>query len=293
MSKMPFADLQRWSQEVARDPAAPAFLPLAQSYRRQGSFAAAIQLCLRALARNPAHLEGHAMLAQLYQESGDHERAGDEWSIVLSLDPDHYEAHRGLGLFWLERGRHEDARRHLERAAAERPDDGTVAGALALLGEVPPAGAATATAADAEMVPEAAPKVQPLGSLAPASPAPAAGQVFAPLLEEPACLGVLVLDARGLVLAGGLKGGGQGSVETLVPLLGGVLAEATRVLSPIEAGPCGGILLETQTAMLQLAPFGEELSLLILAAPGTPGGWLPRMAQWAAELGRQLLEGGS
>ena len=117
MGKQPVMDLQRLSEEVARDPASPAFLPLAQSYRRQGRYDAAIQLCIRALARNPSHLEGHALLAQLYLESGDQERAGDEWSIVLRLDPDHFEAHRGLGFYWLDRGRR---RRHARTSSARR-----------------------------------------------------------------------------------------------------------------------------------------------------------------------------
>ncbi len=286
MSKLPFADLQRWSQEVARDPAAPAFLSLAQAYRREGRFDAAIKLCVRALARNPAHLEGHALLAQLYLESGDQERAGDEWSIVLRLDPDHFEAHRGLGFFWLDRGQHQDARQHLERAAAERPNDAAVQGALALLekeggtegaGRVP--------------LPPAAADANAVGGVAPTPAPPSPGQVFAPLLADPACLGVLVLDAQGLVLAGGLKAGGKGSAETLAALLGGAVAEASRVLAPIDLGPCQGILLETQGSTLQLAPFGNGLSLLILAEPDTPAGWMPRMAQRAVELGRHLLEG--
>jgi tetratricopeptide (TPR) repeat protein len=272
MSKLAFADLQRWSQEVARDPAAPAFLSLAQAYRRQGRFESAIQLCIRALARNPAHLEGHLLLAQLYLESGDQERAGDEWSIVLSLDPDHFEAHRGLGFFWLERGRREDARRHLERAAAARQEDASVLGALALLD----AGGAPDPGSGSGAIPAAVP--------------PAPGQVFAPLLADPSCLGVLVLDAQGLVLAGGLKEGGKGSAETLAALLGGVLAEASRVLDPAGLGLCRAIVLETGELVLHLAAFGEDLLLLILAVPDTPAGWLPRMAQRAAELGVHLLE---
>jgi tetratricopeptide (TPR) repeat protein len=201
MNKVPKADLQRWSEEVARDPAAPAFIPLAQSYRRRGQLDAAIQLCVRALARHPAHIDGHALLAQLYLELGDHERAGDEWSIVLRLDPDHFEAHRGLGFFWLERGRHEDAERHLVEAAAIRPDDAAVLGALALIdggsardeevGSAPgPLGGGKGADGEGEV---AAP--------------PPPGQVFESLLKDPACNGALVLDAHGLVLAGGLRKG--------------------------------------------------------------------------------------
>lgn len=271
---MSIADLQKWSAEVARDPAAPAFLPLAQAYRRQGRVEAALQLCLRALARDPAHLEGHALLAQLYLETGDEERAGDEWSIVLRLDPDHFEAHLGLGFYWLERGRNEEARRHLEVAAAQRPRDAAVRGGLALLEK----GGAT------PLTPHAAP--------------PSPDELLGPLLEDPACLGVLVLDRQGLIRAGGVKAGGlreggRRQVETLAALLGGVMGEASQVLSQLECGPCRGVLVETPEAVLQAMSFGDGLLLLLLGTPAAPAGALASLAERALELGEMLLEAGA
>lgn len=258
------ADLQRWSAEVARDPAAPAFLPLAQAYRRQGRAEAALQLCIRALARDPAHLEGHALLAQLYLEAGDEERAGDEWSVVLRLDPDHFEAHRGLGFYWLERGRTGDARRHLEWAASQRPHDAAVRGALALLEE----------------------------GVTPAPAAPSPGQAFGPLLEEPGCLGVLVLDREGLIRGGGLREGAAGRVETLAALVGGVLADASRLLDGLGSGACRGLVVETSSAVLQLLLLGDDLLLLLLGGPEVSPGEVSGWARRAAELGRQLQEAG-
>ena len=79
------ADLQRWTEEVARDPASLAFLPLARAYRRMGRREAALQLCLRGLEHYPQHAEGHALLALLYLERGERARAADEWSIVIRL----------------------------------------------------------------------------------------------------------------------------------------------------------------------------------------------------------------
>lgn len=286
MSNRRFAELQQWSREVARDPAAPAFLPLARSYRREGRHEAAIQLCVRALARNPAHLEGHALLAQLYLESGDHERAGDEWSIVLHLDPDHFEAQRGLGFLWLERGEAESARRHLERAAALRPGDAAVEGALALLEERGSGGGAepAASAVDAT---RAAPR--------PASPGVEVvpGRVFEPLLSDPACLGVLVLDGGGVVLAGGVTGAGRGSAELLAARLGGIVAEASRALEVIGAGPYQGLRVTTAEAVLQLLPCGDGVFVLIVGDPAAPESALRGLAVGAQELVGWAGEGGA
>ena len=129
------ADLQRWSEEVARDPGAPSFVPLADAYRRQGNREAAVLVCLRRLERNPTNVEAHLLLARLYLDNGDRERAHDEWGIALRLDPENFEAHRGIGFVHLERGDFGTARGHLNRAAAVKPGDPAVQEALSVLAE--------------------------------------------------------------------------------------------------------------------------------------------------------------
>lgn len=128
------ADLQRWSDEVARDPRSHAFLPLARAYRRQGLREAALQLCLRGLEAHPHHVEAHGLLALLHVDAGNVEQAADEWSIVLRLDPDNFDALRGLGFCHLEADQLSRARQLLERAAGLRPEDPAVQGALRELG---------------------------------------------------------------------------------------------------------------------------------------------------------------
>jgi predicted regulator of Ras-like GTPase activity (Roadblock/LC7/MglB family) len=128
------ADVQRWSDEVARNPRSLAFLPLARAYRRRGLRDAAIQLCLRGLEHHPYNVEGHSVLALLYLERGDQQLAADEWSMVLRMDPDNFEALRGMGFCYLEQDRLSRARQMLERAALIRPADPTVQEALELLG---------------------------------------------------------------------------------------------------------------------------------------------------------------
>jgi tetratricopeptide (TPR) repeat protein len=135
MMKTPAAaDIQRWSDEIARDPRSLAFLPLARTYRRQGLRDLAMQLCLRGLEAYPEHADAHGLLALLYVESGDHQRAADEWSIVLRIDPDNFEALRGMGFCYLEQDKLSRARQALERAALLRPSDTMVQGALRVLG---------------------------------------------------------------------------------------------------------------------------------------------------------------
>jgi predicted regulator of Ras-like GTPase activity (Roadblock/LC7/MglB family) len=127
------ADLHRWSEELARNPASLAFLPLARAYRRLGRRDLALQLCLRGLDQHPTHVEAHTLLALLYFEAGERAKAADEWATVLRLKPGNFEALRGMGFRHLEQGDITRARQHLERAALIRPDDTTVQEALRLI----------------------------------------------------------------------------------------------------------------------------------------------------------------
>jgi predicted regulator of Ras-like GTPase activity (Roadblock/LC7/MglB family) len=136
------ADLQRWSEDVARDPASLSFLPLARMYRKQGRRDAALKLCLRGLEHHPTHVEAHALLAMLYFEGGQRSKAYDEWSMVLRLEPDNFEALRGMGFYHLEQGDDASALRSLQRAGALKPSDLSVQEALKLIHEKTQAAAA-------------------------------------------------------------------------------------------------------------------------------------------------------
>ncbi|HEX7049021.1 MAG TPA: tetratricopeptide repeat protein [Longimicrobiales bacterium] len=272
MSGNPALDeMQRWSAEVARDPSAPAFLPLARAYRRQGQLDAAMRVCTRALERHPTHIEGHALLAGLYLESGDRERACDEWSTVLRLDPGNFDAHRGMGFAALERADLGTAQWHLEQAAAARPMDPAVREALAWLRERLPRESAV--------------------------PAPGAAAVRDPsrlfefLLEDPVFLGALVVDARGLVLAGTLAHGDGERVEALGAVLGEAVEEAVRTVEHLALGAWSGFLLETDAAVLHIAPLSPELFVLVAARRDAPAGWIRRTAVRAAERARDFIEG--
>lgn len=290
------ADLRRWSDEVARDPGSPSFLPLADFYRRQGQREAALRLCLRGLERNPEHVAGHGLLARLYLESGERERAYDEWGIVLRLDDANFEAHRGLGFYHLERGQLREAREHLNRATAARPDDPLAREALALVRQreevATPAPASAASAAPAaETARAAAPPI--------AAPTPPAGgpalprdpsRLFGALEGETPFRGALLLDAQGLVLAGSFQGDGGGRSEALGAVLGGAIEEADRTAALLRLGGWRGIMLHARDAVVHIAPLDGDHVVLLAASREAPTGWVLRSAQRAGELAHRFLE---
>jgi predicted regulator of Ras-like GTPase activity (Roadblock/LC7/MglB family) len=317
------ADLQRWSEDVARDAASLSFLPLARAYRRQGRRDAALRICLRGLERNPDHVEAHSLLAVLYFESGHRVKAYDEWSVVLKIEPDNFDALRGMGFYYLEQEHYEAAKRHLERAAAQKPTDPAVQEGLRIvnerLGVIAPEPALpfelveepwidrqprihASTAASPAPVRVGNVTAEPAARFefahAPAAAPPRSDEVetddpsriFDPLLRGGQVLGALILDQHGLVIGGSLAGSVGARAESLGAILGGAIEEALRTAMHLSLGRWQGVLLEADEAVLHFAPLSEDMIVLLAARKNAPTGWVLRSAAQAAAIARKFLE---
>jgi predicted regulator of Ras-like GTPase activity (Roadblock/LC7/MglB family) len=363
------ADLQRWSEELARNPGSLSFLPLARAYRRNGRRDLATRVCLRGLEHHPGHVEAHALLALLYLEAGDRDRAADEWSIVLRLKPGNFEALRGMGFRYLEQNDLVRARQHLERAALIRPSDAAVEEALRLLTQrqereglsspaskpaarrepalpekpewmqpAAPAQAAAepdwlrprppsgdefpfeivslptaspaqedATFLDLGMVveerrpaaepvepwsatPAPAPEVPPVRSTSSAVAQSSPHRLFDDLLEGAPLHGALLLDRRGLVLAGSLKRELGGRADEMGAILGGAIDDAAHTVAHLALGAWRVMLLETATGLVHVSPVGERGVLVLAATRDAPTGWVLRTAAHAAERAARFFD---
>jgi tetratricopeptide (TPR) repeat protein len=269
-------EIQLWSREVAEDPGAPSFVPLARAYRRQGRRNAARNVVLRGLERNPEHVAAHALLALIRVEDGDRTAAGDEWETVLRLDPGNFEASRGLGFLALERGELDVARRHLDNAARTRPDDPVVAQARQVLTRRQRG----VEAASAQRT--ARPALSSNGGREPA-------RLFDSLRVDAPFMGALVLDEQGLVLAGSLDlGNGRG--ELLGALLNTAVEEARRTAELLGLGDWDGLLMDCAGATLHLSTVTDGAAVLVAARRDAPAGWVVRVATRARDLARSFLE---
>lgn len=304
---------------MARDATSLSFLPLARAYRRQGRRDAALRLCLRGLEHHPDNVEGHSLLAMLYFESGQRVKAYDEWSMVLTLEPDNFDALRGMGFYYLEQEDHLAAKRHLERAAVQKPSDPAVQEGLRIirerLGEASPE-PETPAPPPLEMTDE--PWAQaPVSAQVPVTPsepeapaavarpatatvppsAPAAADVdlsdpariFDPIMKGGQILGALILDSQGLVMGGSLSGELGNQAEALGAILGGAIDEAVRTTSHLALGDWKGVVLEADQALLHFSPVRGSI-VLLAAQKNAPMGWVLRSAQQAAAIANRFLE---
>ncbi len=286
-------DIRVLTAQLAADPSSLVFLPLGEALRRRGQLEAAEKVALAGLSRYPDLADAHDLLARVLGDRGDHERAFDEWDIALRLDERHAGAHKGIGFLYFVAGELPLALEHLEAALAADPDaEGVAAAALRVrealrtAGPETPAPVAPEAPATAPAVPAAAPSLPPR----PMPGASAAGEdVFAGL--EGAHDGLLLLDASGLRLGGGLRAPDGADVgDAVAAHLAGVYRDAARAARLLALGEWTSVAAETADANLYLsAPSGESL-LLLVRDSSVPIGRLARHAERASEAARRWLE---
>lgn len=263
--------LESWVDELARNPASTAFLPLVDALRRQGRLEEARRYALRGLERHP-HLAGaHDVLARVMADLGDEGQAGDEWEFALRLDPSHPGSLRGLGFLAYKRRDLSGAERWLARALHGNPADDGLAIALRRV---------RAELRGSSPAPESAPAASNAsGAVEPRRTGAAhdARQLFAALLGD-GDRTALLLDRDGLVLAGSyVDGSGHEVADEVGAHLGGLAEEATRALRQLGLGRWESMLVEAQHATVGLAPALEGGVVMVAAARDTQVGLVRRL----------------
>lgn len=305
-------EIRRLSDELARDPASMAFLPLAEALRRKGQSDLAHKVAIRGLERHPHNADAHDLLARIAVDRGELQQAFDEWDMVLRFAPSHIGARKGMGFVCFQQGRTAEAERFLSEAAAADPDDQTIATALAHIragvaaqpgtpsatpgakpGSLPPVVPWTAPAQPLTAAPSAAP-TPPAGGAqgaAPVSPLPRTSprMLFADLIGD-AEQTVLLLDADGFVLAGlYVDPDGVDVAEEIGAQLSGVSEEARRAMRHLGLGDWQSITFETEAAVIAMAPGPRDALLLVAAARERPLGLVARLREQALRRATQWI----
>jgi predicted regulator of Ras-like GTPase activity (Roadblock/LC7/MglB family) len=277
-------DVRRWSEELARDPASLVFLPLGETLRRQGQLDLAVKIAMRGLERHSHNPDAHDLLARIAVDRGELQRAFDEWDMVLRLTPGHLGALKGMAFVRFQQGNAAEAERYLEQAK-EHGGEAEVASALANLRG---AGRGTRAAGPENGAQGASSSARPASHV----PRPADPRaLFADILgqEEQTAL---LLDDQGLVLAGIYIGeDGQDVAAEVGAELSGVTDAARRATKHLDIGEWRAIVLETEVAVVTMAPSTGDGLLVVAASKATPLGLVRRVLDRCLERARQWLEG--
>jgi len=275
-------DIRVLTAQLAADPSSLVFLPLGEALRRRGQLEAAEKVAIAGLTRYPDLADAHDLLARILGDGGDLERAFDEWDIALRLDGGHAGAHKGIGFLYYVAGDLPKALSHLESALAADPGAEGVAAAVARVRE---ALASPGTAPSAPLAPS------------PADTPPAevsAADVQAAVFDglEGALDGLLLLDAEGLRLGGGLAApDGEPVGDAVAAHLAGVFRDAERAARLLSLGSWKSVAAETADANLFLCAPTPESLLLLVRDNSVPIGRLALQAERASDAARRWLEG--
>lgn len=266
-------EIRRLSEELARDPASRVFLQLGEALRKGEQLDLALKVALRGLERHPHDADAHDLLARIAVDRGELERAFDEWDMVRRIAPNHLGARKGMGYVLFKQGRYAEAQTYLTEASALDADDETVATALAMVnvklretphGEATPAPVTTSAAAAPS---GAADPVQLFGDIT------AQGEHIA-----------LLLDATGLVMAGSyVTADGRDVAQEVGAELSGVSDEAQRAMRHLGLGDWASLTVETDAAVVAMAPMREDALVVVAASKAMPLGLVHRVLDRCVE----------
>ncbi len=286
-------DVRALTAQLAADSASLAFLDLAEALRRRGQLQPALTVAANGLTRYPDLADAHALHARVQADLGDGESAFDGWMNALQLDPSHLGAHKGLGFLYYRAGDARRALRHLEAAAERLPADAGLVSAIARVradvAEAPPAPAPVGPSAAAD---PGTPDGPPLPFFMDADdPRDAVTEdaLFAGL--EGARNGLLLLDANGMRLGGGLRNGDGADVSDAVAAhLAGVSREAARAARLLGLGTWQSVAVECVEGNVHLVPPTGDTVLLTVRDSSIPSGRLALVTERAAQAARRWLE---
>ncbi len=297
-------DVSRLSDELARDPASLAFVPLGEALRRRGQLDLALRVAVRGLERHPHLAEGHDLLARVAADRGELQRAFDEWDVVLRLSTGHPGALRGMGFVCFQQGRLEEAEQYLGAAAAANPGDEGIMKALtnvraarhheplvAQPSEAPDVAEGGSAPPDDTRAHEAPTHDVPIHQ-APGEPVPAhdAQYLFTGVLEE-GDQTALLLDRDGLVLGGAyFDHTGNDVAQEVGAELSGVTDAARRATRHLALGDWTSIVFETEVAVVAMAPSSDDGLLVLATSRATPLGLVRRLLDRCAQHAVRWLE---
>jgi len=276
---------------------------LARVYADLGDLPRAELAWTKVLELAPEHAGALRGVAFVRFREGDAGRATEALERALALDPGDEAARRAL----------ETVRRGGAPAAPE-PAPATPASAAELtafaeaetaelptpppLLPPPPPPQAAAAPAPAPSPDAAAPPspAEPAraAAAAEAAPAPRGPRVRPPVFEgfDRATADILLLDERGLALAGGLAAADGADVSEMAAAgLAGVSSEAMRTATYLDLGSWQSIVAEAETASLVVAPVGAGALLLVRRDRSMPVGLALRFAERARTTAAAWLKG--
>lgn len=236
-------------------PTGHTFLELGERLRQRGQLDAALSVAHAGVTRHPSLAEAHDLVGRVLADQGDDDGARSAWMAALECDPACVGAHKGLAFLAFRRHDLGEAERRLEMATASAPSDASLLAAL-----------------------DRVRATRPIRTDDPVQ------------FDDPAA-GLLLLDAQGLRLAGGI-GPGQTdeAADNAAAVAVGASREAGRTARLLDLGHWRHLLIEGTTTRSAVLPIEQQGTLVVHRPSAAPAGRVLALAGRAAVAARVWLE---
>jgi len=232
-----------------------AFLDLGERLRQRGQLEAALSVALAGVGRHPTLAAAHDLLGRVRADQGDDEGARAAWLAALECEPGHVGALKGLAFLAFRRRDLAEAERRLESAAAAAPRDTSILIALDRIRVAEPV-AATETVR----------------------------------FDDPAA-GLLLVDAQGLRVAGGVGEGDTGRLaDAAAASVASASREADRAARLLGLGAWRHLLIEGNASRVAMVPVAPHGTVMLRRPPTAPVGRMLAIVSRAAGAARDWIE---
>jgi tetratricopeptide (TPR) repeat protein len=266
-------EIRTLTARLAEEPSSLAFLELGEALRQRGQLDAAYKVARGGLARYPALVDAHDLMARILGDQGDLAGAFDAWAEALRFDPMRLGALKGIAFLYFRAGDTAAALEHLRRAQEIDPDDPTIGQAIDRVRSSP------APQVPAEPAPEPVRPQPPPSEPAPVLSAHGNGDH-----------GVMLVDGNGLRLNGTLRSPSNEDVgDRVAAELAGVSKEASRTSRLLGLGTWQAIAVESPEGNLFLVAPTPDTLLLTVRDASLPLARLGLIAERAARDAREWL----
>jgi predicted regulator of Ras-like GTPase activity (Roadblock/LC7/MglB family) len=211
-------------------------------------------VALAGAARHPLLAAAHDLVGRIRADQADDEGARSAWIAALECDPAHVGALKGLAFLAFRRHDLGEAERRLEAATAVAPRDASLLAALDRVRATRPV------------------------------------RTDDPVQFDDPSAGLLLFDAQGLRLAGGIGPGHEDAAADAAAALGaGAVREAARTARLLDLGAWRHLLIEGDTSRTAVVPIDPATALVVHRPSAAPAGRILALAGRAATAARVWL----
>jgi len=234
---------------LAADANSQIFAAVAEAYRKKGDLSKAQEVCQKGLKIHPYYSTARIVMAKIYMDKSDFDRAWDEVKIAVQATGRTRAVDILESEILIKKGKLSEAKAHVERLYKSDPDDETIKGLMAALGEEKNSTRSAVSPAHIDIPIKRGKNKLTLQD------------AINIIRVTPRVLGVVAVNEQGLVIDGRLEG--NIPKNEMAALSSGIYDVCSHGSEKIDLGESKEILIETRSSKLWMVKTPRFLLVIL------------------------------